>query len=379
MLEEFAGFTLSRTIPDNVLSGVLSGAYKIYGGVVRDGSGQIVAHLVNSGNLSSISNVASSFASPINSLFTGMNTFQLHRIGQDVDKLVSMSQATMAISGLTLAVSAAGFMFLNHKLNKIDEKLIELSADVKFIRNFLELQERAKLMTAFKNVRAIESNKDISIKNELLLDSRKNFGECHELYKSLLSKNTNIKDLIPVEEYFTLTAIGYSLCSAELGLHDQAAKDLKESFDVWQSFSKTFVKDSIFGDNPERFLTKKYAPHIKSEEIASWMDFAWDTDIGLDVLDVLRDKTPRFDINFSTTLDKEEALSIEVARKLVQRERVLQGYISQYEYYAEHQIAPSSVNKFISSLPKENEVSNTFIFINNELINQQHNGLMVNS
>ena len=34
MLEELAGFTLSRTIPDNVLSVVLSGAYKIYGGVV---------------------------------------------------------------------------------------------------------------------------------------------------------------------------------------------------------------------------------------------------------------------------------------------------------------------------------------------------------
>ena len=40
MLEELAGFTLSRTIPDNVLSDVLSGAYKICRGLVRDGSGQ---------------------------------------------------------------------------------------------------------------------------------------------------------------------------------------------------------------------------------------------------------------------------------------------------------------------------------------------------
>jgi hypothetical protein len=28
------------------------------------------------------------------------------------------------------------------------------------------------------------------------------------------------------------------------------------------------------------------------------MDFAWGTEIGLEVVDVLRDKTPRFDINF---------------------------------------------------------------------------------
>ena len=95
----------------------------------------------------------------------------------------------------------------------------------------------------------------------------------HELYKSLLTKDSNIKDLIPVEEYFIMTAIGYSLCSAELGLHEQAAKDLKESFDIWQNFSQTFVKETIFGDKPERFLTKKYAPHIKTEEIASWNGF----------------------------------------------------------------------------------------------------------
>lgn len=371
MLSELAGFTLSRTIPDNVMSGVLSGAYKVYGGVVRDNSGQIVAHLMNPGNISSITNVASSFASPVRTVFSGMNTFQLHRIGQDVDALVSMSQATMAISGLTLAVSAAGFMFLNHKLNKIDEKLVELSADVKFIRNFLELQEKAKLMTAFKNVRAIDSNNDITVKNELLLDSRKNFGECHELYKSLLTRDSNIKDLIPVEEYFIMTAIGYSLCSAELGLHEQAAKDLKESFDIWQNFSQTFVKETIFGDNPERFLTKKYAPHIKTEEIASWMDFAWGTEIGLEAVDVLRDKTPRFDFNFSTELSKEEAISIEVARKLVQRERVLKGYISQYDYYATHKITPSAVNSFIESLPKEEQVSNTYIFLNNNFLPTQ--------
>lgn len=369
MLSELTGFTLSRTIPDNVLNGVLSGAYKIFGGVVRDNSGKIVAHLINPGNISNLTKVASSFASPVNTLFSGLNTFQIHQIGQDVNKLVNMSQATMAMSGLTLAVSAAGFIFLNHKLNKIDEKLIELSADVKFIRKFLELQEKAKLMTAFKNVRAIESNNNVSIKKELLLDSRSNFSECHELYKSLLCKNTNIKDLIPVEEYFILTAIGYSLCSAELGLHDQAANDLKESFLIWQNFSKSFVKESVFRDNPERFLTKKYVPHIKTEEITSWMDFALDTENGLEVMDHLRDKTPLFDINLSNKLDKEEILSIEVARKLVQRERVLEGYISQYEYYAMHKLTPSSVNQFIESLPNENKISNTYIFLNNDLIN----------
>ena len=46
MLSELTGFTLSRTLPDNAMLGVLSGAYKVYGGVVRNDAGHIVAHLV---------------------------------------------------------------------------------------------------------------------------------------------------------------------------------------------------------------------------------------------------------------------------------------------------------------------------------------------
>ena len=62
MLAELSGFTLSRTVPDHVLSGLLSGAFKIYGGVVRDDAGRMVAHLVNS----NVPNLAlSSFSSPI--------------------------------------------------------------------------------------------------------------------------------------------------------------------------------------------------------------------------------------------------------------------------------------------------------------------------
>src|SRR6056300_416292 len=99
MISDLAGFTLTRTLPDGVLSGILSGSYKVFGGVVRDNSGQIIAHLANNGG-SLASGVASAFISPLNAAFTGMNTFQLHRIGQDVNKLVDMSQITMAMSGL---------------------------------------------------------------------------------------------------------------------------------------------------------------------------------------------------------------------------------------------------------------------------------------
>lgn len=36
MVSELAEFTLTRAIPDSVLTGVLSGSYKVFGGVVRN-------------------------------------------------------------------------------------------------------------------------------------------------------------------------------------------------------------------------------------------------------------------------------------------------------------------------------------------------------
>ncbi|MGB5599431.1 MAG: hypothetical protein WBM66_11995, partial [Thiothrix litoralis] len=46
-----------------------------------DEQGQILAHLVNS---STPSNILSAFTSPLNTLLSGVNTYQLHRIGGDV-------------------------------------------------------------------------------------------------------------------------------------------------------------------------------------------------------------------------------------------------------------------------------------------------------
>lgn len=49
-ISELAGFSVTRVIPDKCLMGILTGAYEVCGGVIRDkSSGQIVAHLVNAG------------------------------------------------------------------------------------------------------------------------------------------------------------------------------------------------------------------------------------------------------------------------------------------------------------------------------------------
>ena len=177
MLPQVLGFTVAKTIPNKVLFGVLTGTYQVCGGVIRNKSGQIAAHLVNAVNPRRVSH-------PADAEFGAINGYQLQRIGRDATRLgsgtsgwkqgvetvtealagvkqviglfsdndatlqtatthlVTLSTGTMLLSGLTLAASAAGFAFLNKKLNKIDRKLEELEKDVKEIKAFLDMRQR---------------------------------------------------------------------------------------------------------------------------------------------------------------------------------------------------------------------------------------------
>ena len=366
MISELTGFTLTRAIPDSVLAGMLSGSYKIFGGVVRNDAGQIVAHLVNAGNPA---NLLSTFLSPVNTAFSGLNTYQLYRVGADINKLLGLAQASMVISGLTLAVSSAGFLFLSNKINKIDKKLEEIAVDIKSIRRFLELHERARLISALRVIRELNQIDDASTKTQMLINSRQTLGEIHEKYKALLIEDKCVKELMPVEEYFTITAIGHSLCSAELGMYEQATNDLLESQSTWKTATKSFVGEKVIGKDPQRFLTKKYVSHIKSAEIASWMDFAENTDIGFDRMDQLREMSPKIDINIFNSIDKEEAIAIEVARKLVQRDRVLQGYVDQYAYYSSLKKKPSEIQQYFDTLSKDDKLNECYVFLSNDKIN----------
>lgn len=363
MLAELAGFTLLRTIPDSVMMGLLTGTYKVFGGVIRNDSGQIVAHLVNA---ETPANLLSTFASPLSAGLSGINMFQLHQIGADVTQLLTLAKGTMVLSGLTLAASAAGFMFLSHKISKIDEELKVIAKDVKSIRRFLELQERARLITALKVIRELDQIEDDSTRVAMLINSRQTLGEIHEKYKTLLIEDKCAAELMPVEEYFTITAIGHAMCSAELTMYDQAAKDLADAQEVWKQTVQSFVEKQVINNEPERFMTSRYADHIKSEEIVDWLEFVENSGKGLSRLDDLRAAAPK--VSLFSTLSQEEVLAIDVTRKLIERDKVLQGYVSQYDYYASIKKRPSEVQHYLENLPIDEKISDCYMFISKDLI-----------
>jgi len=357
MISELAGYTLSRTIPDSTLLGVLSGSYKIYGGVIRNETGQIVSHLVNA-QLPNI--ISSTILAPASGLISAFNTYQLHNIGTNVKVIMGLAQNTMILSGLTLAASAAGFLFLNRRLNKVDEKLGELAKDINYIKQFLELNERSRLATALNTISALNEVENENTRHSLLISCRQTLGEINEKYKMLMLNKHHVNDILPIEEYYTATALGHALCSAELGMYEQAANDIKTFHANWNLSVRNFVNESVLSKNPQRLLSDQYSKKISSQEIFSWIDFAKEEERGIDQLDDLRFLKYRPRIFSKPSQD--EIRSIEVARKLVARNEIIQGYSDQYRYYASIKKKPSELQKYFDSLSADASNEGIYMF-----------------
>ena len=367
MLAELAGFTLSRTIPDKALMGVLTGAYEVCGGVIRNQSGQIVAHLMSG---------AGGALNPAGLAVNAINSVQLVRIGKSVGELqesvgalqaatsqvVALAQGTMALSGLTLAVSAANFVFLSRKLASIDQKLNEIAKDVKAIKAFLQSQEKAALTSALKTVAGIGPDLEDKTRIQLLVNARQTLGQIHERYRDQLVSVDRIEDVFAVEEYYSATALAFALCSAELDMHGNAVTDLRDSYSTWQTAAQRVCTKLVFKDEPQRFLAAAYAPLVKTEELVDWIDFAHGTDKGIEWMDTLREKFSGFSLPHRKASATEQH-GVEVMRKLAARNRIYRGYLLQYEHLERHRIRPSALQSYIEALDPAERVDNCFVFV----------------
>ncbi|GIZ51105.1 hypothetical protein [Noviherbaspirillum aridicola] len=371
MISELAGFTLSRTVPQHVLYGVVTNAYKICGGVIRNPSGQIVAHLINAGS-SLAAAPAIPLAGPAGLVLNAVNSFQLYKIGKDVkaieaatSQLISLAQGTIALSGLTLAVSSAGFVFLARKLNQIDQKLNEIAKDVKAIKTFLQSQEKAALATALKTLSGIHSGLEDKTRIPLLINARQTLGEIHQRYRDQLLAVDRIENVFAIEEYYTVTALGHALCSAELDMRDTAVSDLDDAHATWTAAARRIGCDLALGKDPERFLLSAYSASIRTEEIVDWLDFAHGTEKGIAWVDDLRAQMSPFrlpQLKPSTT----DTTGIDVLRKFASRNRVYEGYALQYRYLEANGIRPSIMQQFVESLPASDRLGDCFLFVANE-------------
>ena len=394
MLPQILGFTLTRTIPTKVLLPVLTGAYQVCGGVIRNNSGQIMAHLINKGNpIGALQPISAAGGMAL----SGFNTFQIHQTGKTLanlgqginnlnskvdalggeveilqnltNHLVLLSNGTMALSGLTLAVSTAGFAFLNRKLNKIDEKLQELQKDVKEIKDFLNMQQRAELATALQAISNLNHTPNEEVRRQVLVQTNKDISVLNHFYRLQFKNAASAGILDASEEYFTITAIAQALCQAELDLFEPAANSLQNSYAFWLDICQKISKEKFLRSNPERFLDYKLASAFRTDELIDWMDFANGETKGFNWIDELRPKYGKDSFYFFSRYEmtQEEHLEISILRKMVARNRIYQGYCSQFQYFKEQKIRPSTFQVQVDSLDSNQMVHDTYLLVANNL------------
>jgi hypothetical protein len=172
-----------------ILEGIRSGFYNVWGGVVRvakghDGAGRIVGHLQFPGN----GEQASDAISRLQQTLSGSGGLQ-----ESLGVLQNLQHANLALSGLNLAVSVAGFAIVCKKLNGISdqlsvqsgqlEQLLEVVMDTKARE---ELRDTARFRASLKTVRQFSELGDIAgLKSQVA-----NLHEQYELTKLTLSRAT---------------------------------------------------------------------------------------------------------------------------------------------------------------------------------------------
>ena len=254
------GLTVTRNIPPEVMIGLITGQYKMYGGVIRwaagtPQAGQIVVHLV-----STVTQPAfTPLFTPITTILGAVNTYQLHKLAGNVNQLTVLTQqvlqmatTTAVLSGLGLVVSAASFVVLNQKLNNIDQKLNEIQKDVKEVKDFLHLKQRAELTAVLGKLINLE-NIPSRHHSDILLNAEAVLAPLCLQYQELLTQANNVEMAMIAEEYFCTTTLAHVRCQAELGITG-VGRQLNEAKKVWQTQTQRIAKDIVLGKSPERFL-----------------------------------------------------------------------------------------------------------------------------
>lgn len=392
----FPGWEIARVIPSDVITGLVTGQYKLYGGVIRwaagtEHAGQIVRHLlpassqflnvlpglniipgiVNSMQMADLKNSVQH-----NTLMLTQLSTQVGALSQTTHQVLQVAAGTAVLSGLGLAVSSVGFIAINNKLNKLDDKLKSIQKDIQDIQHFLASNERAELLAALNSLMKLDKI-PAEHRHPILLNARQTLTKINLRYRDLLSHATTIETSMAYEEYFALTALAQIRCTAELGMLEIAQQEVHEANQFWQTEGQRIAREVLIGEYPERFLASDFVDFVSVAELVEWLDFAHGETKRYEWIDSLRRKIDEswyskgwipamhngsgLNKNVGLGLVKEQAMVIPSLKKLVARSNVFEGYIAQYDLLVDHNLTPTEFEHTLSALPQDSAVDGYFI------------------
>jgi len=231
----------------DVLEGIRSGLYRECGGVIRvakghKGAGQIVGHL--------------KFPDGEQQARESIEKLQ-QVLGDQLGSIETLQTANLALSGLNLAVSAAGFVVVCNKLNGISsqldsqaETLNELKAYAVEASAIDQLRDTARFRSTVKVIRQFDEMEDLDgLKSQI-----PGLHEQYEVTRLMLERlasgaaSQDFLDSLPLQkqlqERLMYLACMQSYVHQKIGAHKFAVEALRELQDDWLSIHSAIV-DSI--------------------------------------------------------------------------------------------------------------------------------------
>ena len=177
-------------LPDWIKKGMTDGTFTREGGVVRNGSGEIVTFLRESGGLSQELAKGNLPSSPL--------------LSSQLASLRSLSTAALGMQALNLGISAIGFAVVISKLNKIQaglqeihKKLDEVLVEVQWISRKQDLEMVGKMKAALEIASTAVLASSMDLRRQGLTDAR------HRLIESANRSKSFLDELITTKKYLS--------------------------------------------------------------------------------------------------------------------------------------------------------------------------------
>lgn len=347
------GLTVSRLIPKDTLLGLVTGAYKLHGGVVRDMGGRIVAHLAMPASS------AMSLMPGLGWISEAFQTYQLQQLGLSLSRVETtlgavfkLSAAATATAGLGVVVSVLGFAFLNRKLGELDARLGRIEQLARKTNRLLEAMQHGQLKAAMDNLRHASETRDPRTRSDLLLLSKDQFGQLTHQYARLWRDATTLEELRAVDESHWLAMVGHALATSELGMGRAAAADFAAHRADWRHAARQYVQLRVLRDNPERLLHHRYVGTLPAADLVDLLDFCDNNTRGIARVDELRVRAAQASILQLPSFDDEAEL-LSLARSLTAKDAQLDSFEAHLTYLADLDMSALAFQRRVDELRRD--------------------------
>ena len=346
------GLLVARAIPKEALLGLISGSYSLHGGVVRDVGGRIVAHLAMPSTMVSAIPGMGWVADAFQSYQLRDIGLSLSRVEGQLSTVMQLSTATVALSGLNVVVSIAGFAFLARKLSEVNKRLGQIEKATRKIQSTLDSVRDGRLQGAIDGLRQASLTVAPATRHGLLMQSKQVFGQLVPEYTSLWRRDPSLETIEALDDCYTIAMVGNTLSMSELDDPAMAHQEFERDRLAWQRLAQEYCRDSVLRDNPERLLHHKHLVAMPSNALIGLLDFAHGSERKSAWIDDLRQMEANASILRLPSFASEDS-SLQFARKLVAKDAVLEGYSAHFAFLSGRGIRASAFEAHVGQLTRD--------------------------